>query len=267
MQIETGPKGSASTQRELWGARAADWSEVQEDTVLPLYQDVLKKTAIGKGTRLLDVGCGSGRFCQMASQRGAEVSGLDATPALIEIAKSRVPKGSFQAGEMETLPYDRGHFQVVTGMNSFQYAARPVNALREACRVAREDSAVVVAVWGKAAECQAASYLAAVGKFLPPPPPDAPGPFALSEKGALEELAREAGLMPVEVNAVDCPWIYPDLETALRGLLSAGPAYLAMKVSGEKPVREAVVKSLEPFRTAAGGYRMENKFLYLLARA
>lgn len=268
MHIDMGPNGSASSQREIWGARAIDWSEVQEDTVLPLYHDILAKTGIGRGTRLLDVGCGSGRFCQMASQRGAEVSGLDATPALLEIAKRRVPEGSFHAGDMEELPYDRNHFHVVTGMNSFQYATQPVNALREAGRVARKDSAlVVVAVWGKAADCQAASYIAAVGKLLPPPPPGAPGPFALSEDGALEELARQAGLKPVEVKAVDCPWVYPDLDTALRGLLSAGPPYLAMQLSGEDRVREAAVKSIEPFRTAAGGYRMENKFLYLVARA
>jgi SAM-dependent methyltransferase len=259
--------GSASMEREMWGARVADWAEVQEGTVLPLYKEVLAKTGIGKGTSLLDVGCGAGGFCQMAAERGASVTGFDATPEMIDMAKSRIPNGDFRTGDMEVLPYAGDSYHVVTGFNSFQYAANPVTALREARRVAKKDSFVVMAVWGKAADCQASAYVATLFKFLPPPPPGAGGPFALSEDGALEALARKAGLTPVEVSDVDCPWEYKDLETALRGLLSAGPAVVAMRVSGEDRVREAVAEVLEPFKNAAGGYRMENKFLYLIARS
>jgi len=267
METATGKGGSASIQRELWGARATDWAEVQEGTVLPLYEEVLAKTGAGRETSLLDIGCGSGMFCQMSAARGAEVSGIDATPALIDIAKSRIPDGDFLTGEMEALPYAESTFHVVCGFNSFQYAANPVNALREARRVARKDAVVVMAVWGKASDCQAAVYLAAVGKLLPPPPLGAPGPFALSEDGALEALARQAGLTPIEVNDTDCPWVYKDLDMALRGLLSAGPAVKAMQTSGESRVRDAVATALEPFKTASGGYRLENKFRYLITRA
>jgi SAM-dependent methyltransferase len=254
-------------QSELWGARATDWADVQEATVLPLYERVLAKTAVGSGTTLLDIGCGSGMFCQMAAGRGARVSGIDATPALIDIARSRFAGGDFRPGEMEALPYAGGTFRVITGFNSFQYAANPVHALQEARRVAESDAAVVMAVWGKASDCQAGAYLAAIGALLPPPPPGPGGPFALSEEGALEALAGRAGLAPVEVDDVDCPWVYRDLETALRGLLSAGPAVKAMQVSGQDRVREAVARALEPFRTTSGGYRLENKFRYLIARA
>jgi SAM-dependent methyltransferase len=267
METGTGEGGSAPMEREMWGGRVADWAEVQEGTVLPLYREVLTRTRIGKGTRLLDVGCGAGGFCQMAAERGAGVTGFDATPEMIGMAKSRTPQGDFRSGDMESLPYAGDSFHVVTGFNSFQYAANPVNALREARRVAKKDSFVVMAVWGKAADCQAAAYVATLFKFLPPPPPGASGPFALSEDGALEALARKAGLTPVEVKDVECPWEYKDLETALRGLLSAGPAVLAMRLAGEQPLREATTSVLEPFKTASGGYRMLNKFRYVIARS
>ena len=266
METGTGEGGSASMEREMWGARVADWAEVQEWTVLPLYKEVLAKTGIGEGTSLLDVGCGAGGFCQMAAERGAGVTGFDATPEMIGMAKSRIPNGDFRTGDMEALPYAGDSFHVVTGFNSFQYAANPVNALREARRVAKKDSFVVMAVWGKAADCQASAYIATLFKVLPPPPPGAGGPFALSEDGALEALARKAGLTPVEVSDVDCPWEYKDLETALRGLLSAGPAVMAIRIAGEQPLREAVASVLEPFKTASGGYRMLNKFRYVMAR-
>jgi hypothetical protein len=66
---------------------------------------------------------------------------------------------------------------------------------------------------------------------------------------------------------VDCPWVYPSLEIALRAMLSAGPAEKAIRASSVERAREAVASSIAPFRTASGGYRMNNKFRYLIARA
>jgi hypothetical protein len=103
--------------------------------------------------------------------------------------------------------------------------------------------------------------------LMPPPPPGAPGPFALSDESKAKEIAREAGLDPTALADVDCPWIYPDLDTALRAMLSAGPAEKAVRTSGMDRAREAVKSAVEPFRTAGGGYHMKNKFRYLIARA
>lgn len=259
--------GSAPVQGALWGARARDWAEVQESISQPLYEAVLRQTPMDPKTRVLDVGCGAGLFCSLAAGRGAEVSGLDAASALLEIAKERVPSGSFREGEMETLPYPDRTFDLVTGFNSFQFATRPLTALAEARRVARPGASVVIATWGKPEDCEAAQFLAALRPLLPPATPGAPGPFALSADGALEVFAREAGLAPRRVDEVDCPFEYTDLETALRGLLSAGPTVRALQTSGEERVREAVVKSIAPFRLSAGGYRLENSFLLVTATA
>jgi hypothetical protein len=66
---------------------------------------------------------------------------------------------------------------------------------------------------------------------------------------------------------VACPWIYPDLATALRGMLSAGPAERAIRASSFDRARDAVAAAIAPYRTASGGYRLSNTFRYLLARA
>jgi len=63
------------------------------------------------------------------------------------------------------------------------------------------------------------------------------------------------------------PFAYPDTDTAVRGLLSAGPAVRAIETSGEERVKEAVLQVLAQFRTPSGGHVMKNKFLYLLACA
>ncbi|HLJ62096.1 MAG TPA: class I SAM-dependent methyltransferase [bacterium] len=259
--------GSASVHGALWGARGRDWAEVQERFSRPLHEAVFAKTRVGVGTAVLDIGCGAGLFCAMASERGARVCGLDASDALVAIARRRVPLAAFQVGEMETLPHADRTFDVVTGLNAFQFGVRPVAALAEARRVARPHARVVVATWGKPERVEAAQYLAAVCSLLPPAPPRAPGPFALSADGALEAFAKDAGLTPRSVDEVECPFEYPDLDTALRGLLSEGPAIRAMQESGEDRVRRAVEPALAPYRLMSGGYRLENSVLVMVATA
>lgn len=256
--------GTANTQGQIWGVRAKDWADVQESVAAPLFEAILQETVVGKNTTVLDIGCGSGIFCEMAAKRGAQVSGLDASEHLIAIARERVPAGDFRTGEMEELPYDKQSFDVVTGFSSFQFAASPVNALREASRVSRTGT-VVIAVFGKPEDSQATAYIKAMGSLLPTPPPGAPGPFALSADGALEALAAQAGLTPSVVKTVACPWNYPDEQTALRGLLSSGPAIRAIQEKGEDTVRDLIVQVISPFKTSSGGYYLTNYFRYLIA--
>jgi SAM-dependent methyltransferase len=191
------------------------------------------------------------------------VTGLDAADALIAIAQARTPGGDFRVGEMEELPYPDGTFDVVTGINSFQYAANPVHALMEARRVARQGGLVVIAIWGRPEDCEATGYLNAIRSLVPPPQPGAPSPTAI-EVDNLEEIARLAALKPRYSAEVSAPFHFPDLESALRGLNSSGPVQRAILASGEDKVREAVSRAIAPYKTPTRGYRMENKFFFLV---
>ncbi len=267
MNVATmGSAGSAPLQGELWGVRAHDYAEVQEPTFLPLYESVLAQPDVVKANSILDVGCGPGLAAQVFARRIGQVAGADATAPFIEIARRRVPGGEFHLAEMEALPFAGGAFDVVTGFNSFQYAASPVNALREARRVTRPDGIIVIAVWGLPESCEAAGHLKAMGALMPPPPPGAPGPFALSDEANLKALAGEAGLTPGAVVDVPCPWDYPDLDTALKGMLSAGPAERAIRSSSYERTRDAIAAAIEQYRTLSGGYRLKNTFRYLVTR-
>jgi SAM-dependent methyltransferase len=263
----TAPVGSASAQGELWGARAGDYAEIQEPTFLPLYESVLARPEIANANSILDVGCGPGLAAQIFSRKIGRVAGVDATAPLVEIARRRVPDGDFRVADMESLPYDDNTFDAATGFNAFQYAASPTNALREARRVVKAGGAVVIAVWGLPEGCEAAGHLKALGSLMPPPPPGAPGPFTLSDETKLTALASEAGLTPVAIVDVPCPWVYPDLETALRGMLSAGPAERAIRASSFERARDAVASAIDAYRTRSGSYRLNNTFRYLIARS
>jgi SAM-dependent methyltransferase len=259
--------GTAQLQGELWGVRAGDWAELQEGVFRPLYDHVLRHPDLAHATSSLDVGCGAGLAAQMFAGKIAAVAGLDACGELVEIARRRVPGGDFRVGEMEALPYADESFDVVTGFNAFQYAASPVNALREARRVTKPGRPVVIATWGMYEDCEASGHLKALAALMPPPPAGTPGPFALSDEARAKALVREAGLTPVAMADVDCSWVYPSLDVALRAMLSAGPAEKAIRAAGPDRARDAVASAIAPFRTASGGYHMKNRFRYLIARA
>ena len=252
-----------------WGAAAEDWAAIQEKLVQPVYQQALDRLAVTQGTRYLDAGCGAGLAAQLASVRGAQVSGIDAAENLLAIARSRVPQGDFRLGELEQLPFADGSFDIVTGFNSFQFAADTVAALSEARRVTAGAGRVLIVTWGQPEGMEAASVIRALRPLMPPPPPGVtpPGPFALSGEGALRDVAGKAGLHPVELFDVHAPWHYPSLEVALRGLRSSGVAARAIESSSVDAVDEAHLVALAPFLQPDGSYRIGATFRCLIARA
>jgi len=250
----------------LWGARARDWADIQEGTVRQVYQAVLERTDVGSGTQFLDIGCGSGVAAQMAAARGAIISGIDAAEELLAIAQSRVPGADLRQGDLEDLPFADQTFDVVTGFNSFQYAGNPVVALTEAGRVTKPDGSIVIMTWGDPEGMEAAALVGALRPLMPPPPPGAPGPFALSDEAALRRFASDAGLEPVEVFDVDSPFIYADEATALRGLNSSGVAARAMENTSEQAVSDAYAAVIATFRQSDGSVRVGASFRCMLAR-
>jgi hypothetical protein len=124
---------------------------------------------------------------------------------------------------------------------------------------------VTMAVWGRAEDCEIVAVVAALSKFLPPPPPGAPGSFALSAPGRVEGLLEQAGLAPLASGEVDCPFEFVDLEAAVRGHMSTGVAAVAIRQAGADAVQRAIAESLAPFRTSAGEYRQRNRYRYVVA--
>jgi SAM-dependent methyltransferase len=258
--------GSAQRHGPLWGARASDWAENEEQQI-PAYEEVIRRVAIAPGDAVLDIGCGSGVFLRLAADRGTRVSGLDAAEALIELARVRVPEADLRVGEMQHLPHDDDTFDLVTGFNSFFFAADMTAALREAGRVAKPGARVVIEVWGPPEECDLTALKNAVAPLGPAPPPGAPAPARLWEPGVLESIAGDAGLTPGTTFDLRYTFEHPDEQTLVRRLLAPGLITEAIRVSGEETVGAAIVKAMAPYRTASGGYRLENEWHFLICRS
>jgi SAM-dependent methyltransferase len=258
--------GSALRHGPFWGARARAWAD-NEAQQIQTYEEALRRVPVAPGQRVLDVGCGSGVFLRAAANRGARTAGLDASEALLEIARERVPDAELTVGDMEFLPYEDDAFDLVTGFNSFFFAADMTAALREAGRVARPGAPVVIQVWGRPDRCDLSAMRHAVGRFMPPAPPGSPPPPALWQPGVLERMASGAGLRPE--SAFDRSWAYEyaDDDALARGMLAPGLVVEVARTVGEEPVRRAILEALAPYRTPDGGYRLRNEWHYVVARA
>jgi len=112
--------GTADVQGKLWGAAADDWSTLVEPMSTPLFEVVLDAVGAGAGTRLLDAGCGSGLALRLARDRGAAVTGLDASAALLGVAAARTPDADLRQGELEELPFPNDTFDAAIACNSVQ---------------------------------------------------------------------------------------------------------------------------------------------------
>jgi SAM-dependent methyltransferase len=257
--------GSAERWGPLWGARPEDWAAT-EDQQIPTYEEPIHRLGIKSGQRVLDLGCGSGVFLRLAADRGAEVFGLDASEALIRLARARVPEAELRVGDIQFLPYDDDSFDLVTGFNSFFFAADMVAALREAGRVAKPGAPIVIQVWGNPQRCDLEAMKVIVRSFMPARPPDAPPAPELWKSGVLESMATEAGLEPDTTFDVSWAFEYPDEDALGRGMMAAGGIAELAGPSREADVKRQIVEALAPHRTADGGYRLENEFHFLVAR-
>jgi SAM-dependent methyltransferase len=270
MTLAHKPDAGAGWWGPLFGARAGDWAETWEGSSgygTPVYEYVLDQARIGTNTRLLDCGCGAGRFTRMAANRGASVAGIDASKELVAVATLRTPEGDFRVGDIESLPWPAGTFAWVTGFNSFQFADDKVRALTEARRVSRGPVAVVTP--SRASESGIASVFKPLFSLFPP---EAlvrmrhSGIFALSAPSQLEEVLAAAH-MTVQVDIeIETPIVFDDADAAVRAFLAAGPTALAIRHSGESTVAPAVQDALGPFTGAQGRVTLPAWYRVVLAR-
>ncbi|MER6577124.1 class I SAM-dependent methyltransferase [Nonomuraea sp. NPDC001023] len=122
--------------------------------------------------RILDVGCGTGVVTAAALAAGAEVTAVDADPAMLELVARRHPAATVRRATLPVLPFEDASFDAVAGNFVVNHVADVPATLAELRRVLRPGGAVAL-TWWKSDEMTAtnvfAEALAAAGVPYEPP--------------------------------------------------------------------------------------------------
>jgi len=92
----------------------------------------------------LDAACGTGRHAATLSALGHDVIGVDATPAMLDIARARVPSCDFRLGQLEALPVDDAAVDVITCALALTHVAKLEPVVREFARVLRRGGRAIL---------------------------------------------------------------------------------------------------------------------------
>jgi SAM-dependent methyltransferase len=257
---------AALVQRRLWDADPEGWSLFSEPHNLPLFEAVLDAAGVGDGTRLLDVGCGTGLLLALAASRGAIVSGLDIAPGMLGVAASRVPSADLRLHDLQELPFADASFDAVTAVNAFQFAASPPTAIASAARVLTADGRLSIGMFAEPSRAQSTAVHVAMSALSPPVRESDHAPYALSEPGNLESALAAAGLAVADQGEVECHWSYQSVDDAVRGLMGSAGGTRAVEDAGVAAVRAAIETALVPFtNTETGAVLMRNIFRWTVA--
>ncbi|MGW0580822.1 class I SAM-dependent methyltransferase, partial [Streptomyces sp. NPDC002920] len=167
------------------GARARDWSEIQERMLVPLYEAVYERLDVGFRTRLLALGCGSGLALLMAARRGAALTGVEpSSPQRLALAHERLATGASRAHTRGGVRLTDSLAEDTAGSQTPAYnlvtAFEPIGCLADdaeglagvltaATPLAEPGTPVVLAGWGPPERCATSAVLRAVAGRAEPP--------------------------------------------------------------------------------------------------
>lgn len=114
-------------------------------------EDFVKRLDLKPGMKVLDVACGTGNLAIPAARTGADVTGVDIAPNLVEQARENAKreglKAQFDEGDAEALPYADDSFDVVMTMFGAMFAPRPDLVAAELKRVCKPGGLIAMANW------------------------------------------------------------------------------------------------------------------------
>lgn len=139
---------------------------------------LVRFAGVQRGTKILDVGCGTGVVAITAARAGAKVTGLDLTPELLARAKENAALSQteiqWHEGDAEQLPFGDGTFDTVLSQFGHMFAPRPEVAVKEMLRVLRPGGTIAFATWPP--ELFTGRMFMLAGKYAPAPPPPGVSP-------------------------------------------------------------------------------------------
>jgi len=175
----------------------------------PFAVDLARRVAVTGTQNILELACGSGRLTNHLSQRvpgSSTFVASDLSPDMLEIAKTKIngSKVSWAVIDMQAIPYEDSHFDLVVCQFGLMLAPDWRKALAEIFRVLKKGGKLFFSTWASIEDnslwSTASENLSM--HFSKHPLASNPGPFTLSDENIVLEQLKTSGFKEAKVTPV-----------------------------------------------------------------
>jgi ubiquinone/menaquinone biosynthesis C-methylase UbiE len=238
--------------------------EARSRALAPATELMLELAGLGPGSRVLDVGAGTGEQTLLAARRvgpGGMVLAVDIAASMLELAEAAAREMGLsnvttRVMDAQQLELESGSFDAVIARSVLMLLHDSDRALAEIRRALRPDGRLAAIVFSTPESNPYASVppriVREIGR-LASPESGSPGMFALGGPGVLESALRRAGFREVEVRPVRTRRRFGSVAEALHDYRDSFPSLLALiSALGEAEQRQAWVEIEHELRRRYG---------------
>jgi SAM-dependent methyltransferase len=229
------------------------WAELNEPLdrqLAPLGRRAMAELDLGRGKRVLDIGCGSGETTVELALSGAEALGVDISHVLLDVARRRVRDtglARFLEADAQTWPFEPASFDAVFSRFGVMFFADPAAAFANIRRAMKPGGRLAFVCWRTPGENPIMSLpmmaaLAHIDTPPAPPEPGAPGPFAFADPERVKAILTAGGFHDITVTPHEADIGPGDLDTTLGLALKVGPLGALLRENPDR--RDAVIRAV-----------------------
>ncbi|MBT4521611.1 MAG: class I SAM-dependent methyltransferase [Halieaceae bacterium] len=264
--------GSNKEQKEFWNGRAGEsWAEQNsqmDQSLRPFGALAIEAAGIRPGEKILDVGCGCGDTSfQLLEATGVEghILAVDISSPMMEVANAR--RGALEPGLQQAITFeladasgysfDAGAYDLIFSRFGVMFFDQPAGAFANLRKALKSDGRLAFICWAPVQQNEWITVpMAAALQHLTPPepgPPNAPGPFGLSDAVYTRQVLNDAGYTNIHLEPVSPVMRLGQgqiQEDIADFFLNIGPVAHALAKGGVEltaRVRDAISTALVPY--------------------
>ncbi len=183
-------------------------------TMLPsISSHLVRSINVHSGEDVLDIACGNGNTAITARRMGANVTGIDITAELLELAVeetkiAQVDGITWREGDVQNLPFEDESFDVVLSTFGHMFAPQADLVAKEIIRVTKKGGRIGFATWPP--ELAIGSIFKVNGKHLPKPVNSPPSPIIWGVPEVIEKRLNEVTKVRFERGTILFPILSPN---------------------------------------------------------